>query len=234
MKAVLLDLDDTLYPEMDFVRSAFAAVAADLSTDVGIDAGFTRMRVLQILRRDGRGRVFDAFLHEQRLYTPERVARMLEVYRMHPPTLRLHADVLPTLEWLRSTGVGLGIVTDGLAYVQRAKIEALRLEARVDVVVCTDELGPRCAKPSRVGFERALEALGVPANRAVYIGNDATKDFYGPRRVGMTAIQIMRPGVAQVEPPSPDHAPHIVVTRLGDALVAKPKCHDPEVFDSRA
>jgi putative hydrolase of the HAD superfamily len=221
MKAVLLDLDDTLYPEMDFVRSAFAAVAADLSTDVGIDAGFTRMRMLQILRRDGRGRVFDAFLHEQRLYTSDRVARMLEVYRSHSPTLRLYADVVPTLEWLRSTGVGLGIVTDGLAHVQRAKIEALGLEARVDVVVCTDELGPRCAKPSRAGFERALEILGVPATRAVYIGNDATKDFYGPRRLGMTAIHIVRAGVAQVEPPSPDHAPNIVVTRLGDALVAK-------------
>jgi|HubBroStandDraft_2_1064218.scaffolds.fasta_scaffold109771_2 putative hydrolase of the HAD superfamily len=223
MKAVLLDLDDTLYAEMDFVRSAFGAVAADLSSDVGIEAGFTRMRMLQILRRDGRGRVFDEFLHEQRLYNPERVARMLTVYRTHFPSLRLHADVLPTLEWLRSTGVGLGIVTDGLAYVQRAKIEALGLESKVDVVVCTDELGPRCAKPSRAGFERALETLGVPPNRAIYIGNDVTKDFYGPRRLGMTAIHIVRPGVAQAEPPSPDHAPHIVVTRLGDALVAKPR-----------
>ncbi len=59
MKAVLFDLDDTLYPEMDFVRSALGAVAADLEADVGIDAGFSRMRMLQILRRDGRGRVFD-------------------------------------------------------------------------------------------------------------------------------------------------------------------------------
>ncbi len=223
MKAVLLDLDDTLYPEMDFVRGALAAVAADLSADVGIEAGFTRMRMLQILRRDGRGRVFDEFLHEQRLYTPERVARMLEIYRTHLPSLRLYGDVLPTLEWLRSTGVGLGIVTDGLALVQRAKIEALALESRVDVVICTDDLGPRCAKPSRVGFERALETLGVPPNRAAYIGNDATKDFYGPRRLGMTAIQIIRPGVTPVDPPSPDHAPHIVVTRLGDALLAKPR-----------
>jgi putative hydrolase of the HAD superfamily len=223
MKAVLLDLDDTLYPEMDFVRSAFGAVAADLSADVGIDAGFTRMRMLQILRRDGRGRVFDEFLHEQRIYSPERVARMLVVYRTHFPSLRLHSDVLPTLEWLRSTGVALGIVTDGLAYVQRGKIEALGLDARVDVVVCTDELGPKCAKPSRAGFVHALETLGVPANRAVYIGNDASKDFFAPRLLGMTAIHILRPGVVQVEPPSPDYAPHIIVTRLGDALVAKPR-----------
>jgi putative hydrolase of the HAD superfamily len=222
MKAVLFDLDDTLYPEMDFVRSAFGAVAADLSSDVGIDAGFTRMRLLQILRRDGRGKVFDEFLHEQRLYTSERVARMLTVYRTHAPSLRLHADVAPTLSWLRSTGVGLGIVTDGLASVQRAKIEALGLESKVDVIVCTDELGPRCSKPSRAGFERALEDLGgIPPGRAAYIGNDTTKDFVAPRLLGMTAIQIVRPGLVRVEPPSPHHAPHIVVTRLGDALVAQ-------------
>jgi putative hydrolase of the HAD superfamily len=223
MKAVLFDLDDTLYAEMDFVRSAFGAVAHDLTTEVGIDPGFTRMRLLQILRRDGRGRVFDEFLHEQRLYSPERVARMLTIYRTHCPSLRLYADVLPTLEWLRNTGVALGIVTDGLAQVQHAKIEALALESKVDVIVCTDELGPRCAKPSRVGFEYALDALGISPNRSVYIGNDARKDFLGPRALGMTAIHIMRAGVTQTEPPSPDHAPHVVVTRLGDALVAKPR-----------
>jgi len=221
MKAVLFDLDDTLYPEMDFVRSAFGAVAADLGADVGIDAGFTRMRLLQILRRDGRGRVFDDFLHQQRIYTPERVARMLMVYQTHFPSLRLHTDVVPTLEWLRRSGVALGIVTDGLSYVQRAKVEALGLEPKVDVVVCTDELGPRCGKPSRAGFERALETLGVSPSRAAYIGNDATKDFLAPRLLGMTAIHIVRPGVAQTEPPSPDHAPHLVVSRLGDALVAQ-------------
>jgi putative hydrolase of the HAD superfamily len=221
MKAVLFDLDDTLYPEMDFVRSAFGAVAADLATDVGIDAGFSRMRMLQILRRDGRGRVFDELLHEQRIYSPERVARMLVVYRTHAPTLRLHADVLPTLEWLRSAGVSLGIVTDGLGYVQRAKIEALGLESKVDVIVCTDDLGRKSAKPSRAGFQHALAGIDVPPSRAIYIGNDATKDFLGPRRLGMTAVHIVWPGVPQAEPPTPEHAPHIVVTRLGDALVAQ-------------
>jgi len=221
MRALLLDLDDTLYPEMDFVRSAFGAVARDLATDLGIDAGFSRMRLLQILRRDGRGRVFDDFLHEQRLYAPERVARMVTVYHTHVPTLRLYADVAPTLDWLRNSGVALGIVTDGLAHVQQSKIAALGLETRVDAVVYTDELGPRSAKPSRQGYLHALERLGISPAHAAYVGNDTAKDFVAPRALGMTAIHILRPGVPQAEPPSPLHAPHIIITRLGDALVAQ-------------
>jgi putative hydrolase of the HAD superfamily len=223
MKAVLFDLDDTLYPEMEFVRSAFGAVAQALATEVGIDAGFTRMRLLQILRRDGRGQVFDQFLYEQRLYTAERVARMLATYRGHSPTLSFYADVIPTLDWLRSAGIGIGLVTDGLSQVQRAKIRALSLAPRFDVLICTDELGPRSAKPARVGFERALDALGIAPAYAAYIGNDVAKDFVAPRALGMTAIQIVRPDLPRIEPPSLEHAPHVVVTRLGDALVVKPR-----------
>lgn len=211
MKAVLFDLDNTLYPEIEFVESGFGTVAHYLSSRYHFseDSLFTQM--LDIMQRDGRGKVFDSLLYNLGLYTEEKVKLLVYLYRSHRPTIHLFEDVLPTLEHLRNCSMRLGIVTDGVASVQRNKIAALGLENLFDAIVCTDELGGECWKPSTIPYKVALELLQVTPLEAIYVGNDPSKDFLGPNSIGMLTIQVKR----QMQQNSmPDVVPEAAGARL--------------------
>jgi putative hydrolase of the HAD superfamily len=105
--------------------------------------------------------------------------------------LEPYPDVPPTFDRLRRAGFLLGLVSDGLASVQRAKLRALAtLVGRLDVVVLTGELGPGHAKPSPVPFRVASTLLDVPPGDCTYVGNDPRKDFEGARRCGLRTIRV--------------------------------------------
>jgi len=190
--AVLFDLDDTLYPEIEFVKSGFRAAARYLSLRYHFSEDSLVKQMLDILRRDGRGKIFDTLLRYLGLYTEEKVRLLVYLYRSHRPTIHLYEDVLPTLECLRRYGTRLGIITDGMASVQRNKIAALGLNNLFDVIVCTDELGKECWKPSTIPYKIALELLEAPPSEAVYVGDDPSKDFLAPNSMGMLTIQVNR------------------------------------------
>lgn len=192
MKAVLFDLDNTLYPEIEFVKSGFRTVARYLSSRYHFDESALFTQMLHILQRDGRGKVFDTLLHKLNLYTEERVKLLVYLYRSHCPTICLYEDTLPTLEYLRRRGMLLGIVTDGMASVQRNKITALGLDKLFDVIICTDEMGKECWKPSVIPYKAALDFLQVRSSEATYVGDDTSKDFLGPNSLGMLTIQVNR------------------------------------------
>ena len=227
MKAVLFDLDDTLYPELDFVRSGFRAVARVLAQRCGANETALVERMWHILEEEGRGRVFDRILYEvpSAPRSDDGVRLLTFVYRSHRPQIALAPETRPTLFALRSAGIKLGIVTDGLGTVQRNKIAALGLDDLVDAIVCSDEIGREWWKPSTTPFNVALALLDVEPKDAAYVGNDPGKDFAGPNSLGMRTIQI---GTWGKDTPIPDayKAQHYVTT-LDEVLplLASPAHH---------
>jgi putative hydrolase of the HAD superfamily len=220
MKAVLFDLDNTLYPEIDFVRSGFRAVARYLDSCYHLDEQRVFERAWAILGRDGRGKVFDTLLQEFDLYSDARKQLLVYLYRSHRPHIRCYDDVADVFTQLRALGMRLGIITDGMGSVQENKIQALGLCDRVDLCLCTDALGSCHWKPSVLPFQVALEFLQVPAHQAVYVGDDPSKDFVGPNSLGMLTIRICRPGAVDSKEAvcSHSHAAHHVVTDLTDIM----------------
>lgn len=219
MKAVLFDLDDTLYPEREFVRGGFARVAERLARETGVAAPRLRDELLAVLARDGRGRVLDTVLERLGLRSDERIAILLHLYRTHVPSLRPFDDVPPALARLRREGLRLGILTDGMASVQHRKLAALGLEPAVDAVVCSDELGPGCSKPAAAPYRALLALLDVAPAEACYVGNDLTKDFVWPNAAGMLSVEVRRPGTPDGAAAVPaSHRAQVVVAAL-DELV---------------
>src|SRR5262249_29541365 len=165
--------------------------------------------------RGVRRTTFDEWLRARQLPSTPWVAQLVDVYREHSPTLRCFPGVRPLLEALRPRH-RLGLARDGPLAVQRKKLAALGLEGCFDAVVFSDEWGPEAWKPSPRPFRIVLERLGVDAMHAVYVADNATKDFLGARRVGMGTVWVRRPGgeYASLEPPSADHAPDRVITDL--------------------
>jgi len=197
MYGVLFDLDDTLYPEFSYVKSGFRAVARTLTSDTTTqDVLVTEM--LELFASSPSGvfdRLLERFSHTDWARDASKsISRMLHAYRTHSPDIELYADVVPTISLLRWHGMKLGVITDGRADGQHAKLDALGVSRLVDVVIVTDSLGPgrRYWKPSTRPFELALSELGVAAANAVYVGDNPSKDFHGPSRLGMRTVHIRR------------------------------------------
>lgn len=192
LRAVLFDMDDTLYPERQFVDGGFRAVARYLAGRFAGSEGALADRLWALHARDGRGRLFDTLLGELGVDAdPDLVLACLLVYRTHRPALQPFPGVEATLERLRSAGVRTGVVSDGHAAVQRRKLAGLGAIAdRFDVVVMTDELGQAYAKPSPVPFRVACRLLDVPPSLTTYVGNDPRKDFRGARDAGLHTIRL--------------------------------------------
>src|SRR4051812_6960179 len=179
VRAILFDLDDTLYAEHQFVDGGFRAVAEFLANRHGGSTDAIQGRLWQLHERDGRGQLFDTVLGELG-GTAERelVLACVLVYRTHSPRLEPLPRAGETLDAVRVAGLPPGVLSDGQSAIQRRKLAALpAVASRLDVVVMTDELGPGLAKPSPVGFGVACRLLDVPAPETIYVGNDPRKDF---------------------------------------------------------
>jgi putative hydrolase of the HAD superfamily len=191
-RAVLFDLDDTLYCEHDYVRSGFAAVGRRLSAEPGAPAEDELYRALHsewVAR--GRGRVFDVVV--ERLGLTVDIEELVDVYRDHEPTLVLYPDADRALARLESSTVKLGILTDGVARVQRRKLRALSLDTRVPCIVVTDDFGLDAAKPNPAPYRTALDRLQLEPADVVYVGDNPHKDFIGARGLGMPTVRVRRP-----------------------------------------
>jgi putative hydrolase of the HAD superfamily len=193
LRAVLFDLDDTLYPEIDFARSGFAAVAAALEARFAVPAAAAGAALAAALAAHGRGQTIDRALDALGIAAaPALIGELVEVYRRHTPRLALHPDAARALDRLRRRGLALGVVTDGDPGVQRAKAAALDLARWIDHLRCTWDDGAERQKPHPQAFTPALAALRVAAGEAAYVGDNPAKDFVGARGLGLHTVRLRR------------------------------------------
>lgn len=233
-EAVVFDLDDTLYPERDYVRSGARAAARWVAGETGADPEQAARELEAAVQRTGRD-PFGHWLRGRGLDPQTWLPRMLDCYRSHRPEITLAAGVERLLDGLARRRA-LALVTDGRLEQQRLKIRALRLERWPLAIVCSDEFGRENWKPSARPYRRALELVGVAAGKAVYVGDNPAKDFLGARRAGMLSIRFRRRGGlhAQREPSGAESAPDVETNRLDGLkqILTGPSVDDP-VHSSR-
>jgi putative hydrolase of the HAD superfamily len=102
----------------------------------------------------------------------------------------------------------VGILTNGPERRQRPKIDALGLESGTDAIVYAGDLPRR--KPHVDPFEAILSELGVPADRALYVGDSLGYDVAGAHNAGLQVAWLSGgddPG---------DYAPEYVLDSLCD------------------
>lgn len=215
-RAVAFDLDDTLYPEREYVLSGFRAVAAWAHTNLNIPAEKGVDSLSRLFSEGVRGDTFNRwlFLHQ---VEPKAslIDKLVHIYRSHEPKIKPFPEV-PTLLSTLKKKYRLGLISDGHLSVQQSKLNALHLASFFDAIVLSDEWGRDYWKPSTRPFEIILGKLGVEGKDAVYVGDNPLKDFLGARRLGMTAVWVRRPGgeYSHLTPPSHAHAPHSIFSSL--------------------
>ena len=209
IKAVIFDLDDTLYRERDFVDQSFRSVAAVMAEYLSEKRSMWRERknksiqvippdespeglfkqMIELMEREGRGEIFNRLCERYDVDMP--VEELVRIYRETKPVLSLYPDGEEFLGYLEKEHIRTGLITDGNAQVQHNKIRALGLDERLDVVLASYDLGLK--KPDPGVYVYCLEKLDCRPEEAVYIGDNPLKDFIGARKLGMKTVRIIRP-----------------------------------------
>ena len=148
-RAIVFDLDDTLYPERAYVLSGFRAVAAwaEEEEHVGIPQHQSFDELRRLFDEGIRGDTFNRWLESHGLKPDDWVPQMVRVYRKHNPHIAPYPEVPGLLQRLRQC-YRLGLVSDGYAEVQKRKLGALGLTSCFDVLVFSDEWGREAWKPN--------------------------------------------------------------------------------------
>lgn len=215
LKAIIFDLDDTLYSERDYVLSGFRAVADWAGENLNIDPAQGYKDLSNLYHQGIRNNTFDLWLSLHQVEQPNLTIKLLDVYRSHIPKIEPFPETLEILPKLAQK-YKIGLVSDGYLNVQQQKWAALRLDNFFSAVVFSDQLGRENWKPSTAPFQLVLAQLNISPSASVYIGDNPKKDFLGARKLGMYTIQIKHPQAeyGDLEPPTPDHYPHEIIYSL--------------------
>ena len=192
IRAIIFDLDDTLYDEMQFVRGGFEAVSSYTSKNANVNQNVVYQLLLDVLEKHGRGQTFDIALKKLGLYNKNLIPKLVKVYRTHKPKLSLYSEVRTVLSTLRKQGYKLGLITDGNVEVQRNKVEALKIKDFFDCIIFSDEYGIEKQKPNPFPYQKALKELKASARETIYVGDNPYKDFVSAKKLGIHTIRIMR------------------------------------------
>ena len=180
----LVDMDDTLYEERDFVLSGFKAVAAHVA-QWGIESDLAWDFLQARFSAFGRDKIFNRLLEAfAGAAPPERIRELVAVYREHEPHIALYPGVPDLLLALRSCGKVI-VVSDGLASVQERKFAALGLDRLVDRAIFCDATGH--AKPDPESLAGVVERN---ARTAVMIGDRPDHDLALAERLGIDSIRV--------------------------------------------
>ena len=198
-KAVLFDLDDTLWPIAPVIAQAELTLHAWLGQHAPrVAASFSidtlRQARLALLARQPelhldlgalrRAALLAAF--EQAGEDPAKVALAMDHFFAARNAVSPYADVIAGLERL-GRRVLLGSISNG-----NADLGAIGLAPHFTVSVAAHQFG--CAKPDPAIFLDACRQLGVAPGEAVYVGDDLLLDVRGAQQAGLRAVWLNRSG----------------------------------------
>ncbi len=210
----MFDLDDTLYPERAYAMSGFVAVAEAFADRFPADAGAQMNRLFDT---EHRGQVFDELCRMSGVTPdPALIREMVDVYRSHTPRIKLHPDADAAIDRL-ARRARLALISDGPLVTQEAKVAALAVRSRIELVVLTDQWGRSFWKPHPRAFQHVQDHFGLDGDSCTYIADNPKKDFIAPHTLGWRTIQVKRPeGIYASQAPARGGAPDHCVSTLDE------------------
>lgn len=185
---LLIDLDDTLYPEKMYIYEGFWAVARFLQDKYNLKAVKVYLKLISIFK-DGSSKIFDDFLNRENI--TENPLHLVDIYRNAKRELTLYPDVLESLESLRSLGNKLILLTNGCSEVQRKKIEILKIEKYFDDIFVLNDFGKDYWKPSTLILNKIFAKYGLNLTDYYVIGN-GQEDLEFAKQAGIKFIFVDR------------------------------------------
>lgn len=198
--AILFDLDATLIDQASASAPAVREWGAELgvSTD-GIVERWGTLSTRHYARYQAREITFQG---QRRERVRELLGRDLDNHEAdelfagylwrYEAGWAIYADTMPCLERLQTTGVTLGVLTNGDRAQQMQKINRFGLAGYFDAIVCSSDLP--YGKPHPGAYEAAAAALKRAAVDVLMVGDNLENDVRGALRAGLRAVLLDREG----------------------------------------
>lgn len=218
IRAITLDLDDTLWPVWPTIGRAEAALHQWLAEHAPATHALQSQPGVGRALREQMQRQHPELAHdfsalrrgairlalERAGDNPALAEPAFEVFFAERQRVEFFADALPALDYL-SRRYPIVALSNGNADVQRVGVGHY-----FHASVSARDVG--AAKPDAQIFQRGAQAAGVAPEQVLHIGDDAQLDGVGALAVGMQMVWVNREG----HPWTPaDHTPHLTVTDLG-------------------
>lgn len=212
---VIFDLDDTLYKEIDYLKSAYRFIAEKLQTEHCPAENLYRVML------DAYNNGLNAFSVVKSVWNIEApIETLLHWYRTHVPNIVLPEDSKNLLDFLKSKDVPIGILTDGRSVTQRNKIKSLGLNQYIPEqnIVISEEFGSE--KPCEANYTY-FESLYSEIDNFIYVGDNPRKDFVAPNRLGWKTVGLLDDGrnIHKQETENAEAAPKIWISKLSTNLI---------------
>lgn len=206
MKAVLFDLDDTLFDHRYAARCVLRDLQSRHPTLQKFSLEFLEREDFRLLGEkhplvmaglidvdEGRiQRIQSLFACCGEEITTDYARELANCRQMVYREYRRAVPGAKELLQILKTRVRIGIVTNNFTSEQQDKLEACGLTSLVDVLVTSEDV--RHAKPAPEIFHAALEGLGCDAGEAVMVGDSWNIDVIGAINAGLRAVWFNRDG----------------------------------------
>ncbi len=211
MKAVLFDIDDTLYDQVLPFEDAYRTVfgnAYDISCqDLFVasrkhsDAVFEQSQNNEITMEDMYiYRISNAFKDFGITITRQQALDFQSLYGAGQKNIKVPGVIQKTLRLLKQHDLRLGVITNGPSDHQRLKAKSLNLGDWIrdeDIFVSGDY---PFSKPDIRIFEQAERVLMMDKEDIWYVGDSYSNDVVGAKQAGWNCIWFNRRGHDQTNP----------------------------------
>lgn len=193
-KAVLWDLDETLYSRRDAARRLFPGMfraclymdRSDEFIEEAADYMMTQVKRNSMTHVDA----FRALLARYPADKPYVHAECVDYYYANMRNYVAPApETIAIIKKLKAMGLKQAIVTNVVPELlehQKKKVHILGIEDLFDVIVYSAELGIH--KPDRGVFDHAAARLGVSNADCLFVGDDPDSDVIGGLNAGMDVV----------------------------------------------
>lgn len=204
---IVFDLDDTLYNELDYLKSAFYSIAQNLDPENHLSL----YSCVFSIYRDKK----DAFEYLSSNYNVSK-DYLISLYRNHIPNIKPFDHVINTIHDIKKSEGNIGIITDGRKTTQLNKIKSLGIFNLIDKIVISEEIGTE--KPSIQNY-KAIENY-FNKKEYYYIADNLKKDFITPKAIGWKTIGLIDNGlnihIKNHEYFNDEHKPHHFIKTFKD------------------
>ena len=182
---IVFDLDDTLYKEIDFVKSAYTYINKYIISRFDLDLSSQIQECIE-----GDISFFDCIKSKLHNINNFSIEKYLELYRFHYPKISLSKETSEFLNILLDKNIDFSIITDGRSISQNNKIGALGLNYFAKNIIISEETG--FEKPHLNNF-KIIERI-YPNKKLIYIADNTSKDFLAPNSLNWNTICLIDNG----------------------------------------
>lgn len=227
IKAVLLDLDDTLTNTKALYEGALPECHKVLNNHTDMEISYEEFLELYDRAKKHTNIItsHDSSKHNRVLYFQKLVEdlKMTTDYQLIHKLYHTYYDYVYTnmkpfpealqfLEWIKESGRKIVIVSNGDVSVRLEKTNAMGINHLIDHMVTSQEVGE--AKPAPQIYLTALHKAKVQPHEVIMVGNRANSDIYGANRLGILTVRTEQAHRKGDTPEDQEHHPRYTVDNL--------------------